>query len=118
MEDGNSNYVIYREDITEEVETASPDHDHSERRKLTRQDAVDVEFLQERLVRAPEHQRRMLQSTDIISITFLYDESVQLYSDARALATSIVINLVTILVNYKNRSILRTALLGMISITK
>jgi len=92
FEDGNWKYVIYREDTTEEVKTAEADN-HSERRKLTRQEAMDVEFLQERLMRAPEHQRRMLQSTDIVSVTFLYDATIQSYSDAKALATSFVIGM-------------------------
>lgn len=93
LEDESWNYVIYREDTTEEVKTATPDHDHSERRKLTRQDATDVEFFQERLLQAPEHQRRMLQNTDVVSITFMYDPTIQLSSEAKALATSIVIDL-------------------------
>merc|ERR1719361_1458893 len=102
LEDESWNYVIYREDTTEEVETGSLDHDHSERRKLyaklsrelARQDAKEVEFFQERLLKAPEHQRRMLLFAKTpISITFLYDRQIQKHSDAYALATSIVIDL-------------------------
>jgi len=91
LEGGNWKYVIYREDTTEEVETGEADN-HGERRKLTRQDALDVDFLQERLLQAPEHQRRMLQSTDVITITFVYDETIQSFSDARAAAADMVIN--------------------------
>jgi hypothetical protein len=91
LEGENWNYVIYREDPTEELKTDSIDHP-DERRKLTTQDARDVEFVQERLLRAPEHQRRMLQGTDILTVTFLYDETVQSYSNAQSMAMSIVIN--------------------------
>jgi len=91
FEDGNWKYVIYREDTTEEVEIAEADN-HSERRKLTKQ-AMDVEFLQERLMGAPEHQRRMLQNTDYVSVTFLYDATIQSYSNARSHAISTVITM-------------------------